>query len=443
VIHQKIFFALLAVTLLCISPAQAENSSTLLLLLLPRHATSGWGATFPSQKDRPDRSWLDQFTGITPIEVTSTLEAALQQCPQGACVVSVNKLRLDKTFYLSRSNTKIVGLPGNTLTFADAGGGSFIELETGVHDIWIQRIDFDGQAHDYGSNAVFGILVNGENINNIAISNNHIHHLYSNEDAHGTAVYGTGNSESTAITNVIVEGNTIENMRTGSSESIAINGNVKNWEITGNLLRHINNIAIDAIGGEGTAPVKTLNGRVLPGDLDAARYGFIEHNTVTDMSTLTNPAYGSEHSWAGAIYVDGAHHLLIADNQVTDAEWAYDIGAENCVKSRHILLQNNQASASYYGDFYVGGYAAGGFEDNPRINCDPRTSQDEQEGHGNVEYVTAKNNAFTTPSGTTHFIRTIETGNRIRKTIIIHPGFAPQHPDGNVTGDENSIRVTE
>ena len=37
-------------------------------------------------------------------------------------------------------------------------------------------------------------------------------------------------------------------MRTGSSESIVINGNVQRWEISDNRVVNVNNIAIDAIG---------------------------------------------------------------------------------------------------------------------------------------------------------------------------------------------------
>ncbi len=424
--------------------AFARDSGSLLLLLLPHKAPTGWGATFPGQQDRPNRSWLDQFSAIQPIKATTTLDAALDQCPDsGACVIEVGNLRLSQTFYLTRSNTQLIGLPGNTITFADADGGSFIELESNVHDICIRGLNLDGQDHQYGSKSIFGILVNGENMNNIAILNTHIHHLSSDNDAHGIGVYGTGNQEDKAVTNIIIDHNTINDMRTGSSESIAINGNVKNWEITNNTISHVNNIAIDAIGGEGTSPVQVVNGRALPGKWDAARYGFIENNTIVDMTTLTNPAYDNKHSWAGAVYVDGAHHLLISGNEVTSAEWAYDIGAENCVKPRHIVLRNNLAAKSYYGDMYIGGYAAGGFEENTAIQCNPLISVDDNEGHGYVLNVTIKENSFTTPTGSPHFVSTIETGYRIRNTIIIHPNFAAQHPDGNVNGDDNSIRTQE
>ena len=418
----------------------ANDAGTLLLLLTPRIHSTTWGSSPLGAQDRPDHIWLNQFANAQPHPLTDP-DSPETPCPQtGPCVLTIDQLQLSDTVYISRPHTKLLGKPGNRITFANNSGGSFIELESGIHDVVLENLNIDGEGRNYQSNSIFGIMVNGENINRIAIKNNHIHHLHSNDDAHGIAVYGTGNTESKAVRNVIVDQNTVDHMRTGSSESIAINGNVKKWEVTNNNITHVNNIAIDAIGGEGTSKPVTVSGRTLPGPFDAARYGFIENNTVTDMSTLTNPSYGSEHSWAGGIYVDGAHHLLISGNNVTGSEWAYDIGAENCVKPRHILLQNNRASSSYYGDFYIGGYARKGFEEDITIECDPRKSIDDNEGHGYVFNVTVKNNSFTTHSSP-HFVHTIELGNRIRKTLIIHPDVVPQHTDGVVTGDENSIRT--
>ena len=421
----------------------ANGADALLLLLTPRIYPTTWGSSPPGPQDRPDHTWLNQFANAQPHPLT-TPDPPETPCPQtGPCVLTIDQLQLSGTMYISRSHTKLIGKPGNRITFANNSGGSFIELESGIHDVVLENLNIDGESRNYRSNSIFGIMVNGENINRIAIKKNHIHHLHSNNDAHAVAVYGIGDTESNAVRNVIIDQNTVDHMRTGSSESIAMNGNVKNWEVTNNTISHVNNIAIDAIGGEGTSEPVAVSGRTLPGVFDAARYGFIENNTVTDMSTRTNPSYGNKHSWAGAIYVDGGHHLLISGNNVTGSEWAYDIGAENCVKPRHILLQNNRASSSYYGDFYIGGYAKKGFEEDQTIECDPRKSIDDNEGHGYVLNVTVKNNSFVTPSTSPHFVHTIELGNRIRKTVIIHPGVAPQHTDGVVTGDENSIRIRE
>lgn len=424
----------------------ASIIATINLLLLDEKETNEearWGVTPLNASHRPEHDWLTHFNGVTPIPVTSTIENAVNLCASGAyCVIEIDKLELTDTYYFNRSRTKLIGKVNNRISYLVGAGnsGALFEIETGTEEVVIENLQLDGESTHYGADPVAGIIVYGKDINKVALLGNHIHHLHSDDSANAIAIYGTGDTEANAIQNVIIDANIVEDMRTGSSESIVVNGNVKHWEITNNQVTRINNIAIDAIGGEGTSPVQRVNGKTFPGELDAARYGFIEGNTVTDMTTLNNPAYNSQHSWAGAIYIDGARLIYITNNTVNKAEWAYDIGAENCVSTRDILLENNTASDSYYGDFIIGGYAENGFQDYPTIECDPNKSIDEDEGHGNVDNITVKNNQFTTLSPR---INVVELSNRIRQTILIHEGIAAQHPDGVVTGDQSSIRIVE
>ena len=88
-----------------------DLSSILPLLLLNQPAVSdNWGASPPGASDRPDHTWLDQFTNITPIPVTTTVDAALVQCPQvpTACVLEIDQLQLNQTIYLDRPHTKLL-----------------------------------------------------------------------------------------------------------------------------------------------------------------------------------------------------------------------------------------------------------------------------------------------------------------------------------------------
>jgi hypothetical protein len=214
------------------------------------------------------------------------------------------------------------------------------------------------------------------------------------------------------------------------------------WEIKNNTIQNINNIAIDAIGGEGTSATRKKRGRVLPGSLDAARYGFIEDNIVRNMSTAGNPAYDNEESWAAAIYIDGAHHIKIANNSVENASWAYMLGAENCVTTRHITMTENSATGSTYGDLYVGGYTKKGFKRDKSINCNPKTSQDENEGHGYIKNITIKNNQLKS-SPTSESLVTIEY--RTTHAIIAEPTVEAVNAEGNGSArkDNNAIRITE
>jgi hypothetical protein len=285
--------------------------------------------------------------------------------------------------------------------------------------------------------------VDGKSIKNIAILNNKIHNFDSNENAHGIAVYGTGITNAKAISHVIIEGNSVYEMRTGSSESIVVNGNVKKWEIKSNDVYDINNIAIDAIGGEGTSPSRmNSDGRVLPGKVDAARYGFIEDNFVENMHTTDNPAYGRKESWAAAIYIDGGHHIQLKDNVVVNSAWGYEVGAENCLVSRQITMTGNSAEESYYGDLLLGGYAQRGFLKDKSINCNPNNTRDANEGHGYVRYLTIKENLFNSSATA---LDPITLQYRTTHAIIVEPGVEAVNETGNgsARNDENAVRITE
>lgn len=57
-----------------------------------------------------------------------------------------------------------------------------------------------------------------------------------------------------------------------------VNGNVYRWLISNNYVHDVNNISIDAIGGEGT--LQSVSSATAPLTNEAARAGFIEYNTV-------------------------------------------------------------------------------------------------------------------------------------------------------------------
>jgi Ca2+-binding RTX toxin-like protein len=417
-----------------------ESNTTTSSCEIYQEYTNDWGASMDNYQ-HPDRVWLEQFNKIVPIVVTTTIDDALSQCISGFyCVLEIDKLLLDGTVFINRPKTKLLGKSGNKITLSSSHKNAFFEIESGADQVVIEGLNLDGESRDFKNNEVFGIVIYGENINQVAIINNNIHHLFSNKNAHGIAAYGTGDTEESAIRNLIIDNNYIHDMKTGSSENIVVNGNVAYWEIVNNQIKQVNNIGIDAIGGEGTSPVQNIDGRVLPGKLDAARYGYIQNNSIENMSTVSNPAYGNVHSWAAAIYIDGARNIQVVNNSVNDSEWGFEIGAENCLQSSNIFLTNNISSGSYYGDLVIGGYAHIGYLDDTNINCNPLATDDSDEGHGYVENITVKSNHFNTETGNADNI-TLQY--RIRQSIIIHPGITEQNPDGNVSGDENSIRITE
>jgi len=160
------------------------------------------------------------------------------------------------------------------------------------------------------------------------------------------------------------------------------------------------------------------------------------------MSTLDNPAYGRERSWAGAIYVDGARDIAITGNKVDGAPWAYDIGAENCITAENITLRNNTASNSHFGDLRLGGYTETGYLADPSINCDPLNTEDANEGHGYVRRLTIAQNRFRSQSTA---LPQILVEYRTTESIVAEPGVNSEPGIGNglAVGDGNAIRTTE
>ena len=97
-----------------------------------------------------------------------------------------------------------------------------------------------------------GIRIEGA-AHHIKLLNNYIHHIESESpvdaellgaDAHGIAVYG---DSLTPISRLLIEGNKLAYLTLGSSEALALNGNVDGFTVTHNLIHNVNNIAIAAI----------------------------------------------------------------------------------------------------------------------------------------------------------------------------------------------------
>lgn len=196
-----------------------------------------------------------------------------------------------------------------------------------------------------------GIRIVGTS-HHIEIRNNKIHHIEHNRtsasgtDAHGIAVHGT--SGTTALDQIIIDGNQLYNLKLGSSEALVINGNVTNWQVTNNIIHDVNNIGIDAIGAEGTAPAN-----------DQARDGLIAYNDVYNINTAGNVAYGNERS-GGCIYVDGGTQITIEYNKAHNCNIGVEIASEWPGKSTSfVTIRNNFIYNNTDAGIAMGGYDTG------------------------------------------------------------------------------------
>ena len=200
-----------------------------------------------------------------------------------------------------------------------------------------------------------GISIRGAG-SHIEILKNNVHHIeqtFPGRDAPGSggngfgiAVYGT--DAKTPITDLVIDGNGVHHLKTGSSESLVVNGNVTNFRITHNVVHDNNNIGIDVIGFEHTAPDPAV---------DQARDGVVSNNLVYNITSRGNPAYRDDESSDG-IYVDGGTRILIEQNVMHDVDFGIELASEHRDRATsYITARNNLIYHSHTAGVSLGGYA--------------------------------------------------------------------------------------
>src|SRR5580698_6098641 len=165
-----------------------------------------------------------------------------------------------------------------------------------------------------------GVWITGSGTG-IQILNNRVHDITTkaeaNGNAFGIAVYG---SSKTPITQLVISGYEVYDLKTGESESVNVDGNVTYFKITNNLVHDNDNIGIDAIGYEGVGPV----------GYDEAMYGEISGNTIYNISGITNPGEGNGYD-ADGLYCDGCAYVTIERNVIIQADYGIETTSENQV----------------------------------------------------------------------------------------------------------------
>ena len=194
-----------------------------------------------------------------------------------------------------------------------------------------------------------GIWVTGSGTG-VQLLNNSVHNITTkserNGNAFGIAVYGTS---STPITQITISGNQLYNMKTGNSETMNVDGNVTYFTISNNLVHDNDNIGIDAIGFEGVGPSGS----------DQAKYGLVTGNTVYNITSYGNPAYGKQYA-ADGLYCDGCAYTIFERNTV----YATDLNMEAASEHKghnasYVTIRNNLFFNANAVGVSIGGYASG------------------------------------------------------------------------------------
>jgi hypothetical protein len=214
--------------------------------------------------------------------------------------------------------------PGETAIIDGAGltpsGVQGLINITNQSYLTISGFEIRNYTTDNSSVTPSGIWITGYGAG-VKILNNRVHHITTTSEANGNAfgisVYGTSKAP---ITQLVINGNEVHNLKTGQSESVNVDGNVTHFSITNNLIHDNDNIGIDAIGYEGVGPV----------GYDEAMYGEISGNTVYNISGIANAGEGDEYD-ADGLYCDGCAYVTFERNVIFQVDYGIETTSENQV----------------------------------------------------------------------------------------------------------------
>ena len=335
----------------------------LIVLCLILAGTTAWALTTRSSDSAASAFWVapdgDDDASGSRDEPWATLQHAVDESTPGTTVY------LRGGMYEQQLDVSRSGEPGNPISVVAEPGeqpvldGSGLDVPPGQsamvgidgqHDVAIEGLEITGYRSDVNGDVPIGVFVTGES-SDIELKGLEIHDLgttydgRNGGDAHGIAVYGT--SPSSAVSGLTIVDNDLYDLTLGSSEALVLNGNVKDFLVEGNRVHDTNNIGIDVIGFEGTAPDPTV---------DQARDGVIRGNEVWNVDSKGNPAYGNDRN-ADGIYVDGGRDVLIEGNVVHDVNIGIELASEHADRAtRNILVRNNVVYDTTAIGIAIGGY---------------------------------------------------------------------------------------
>jgi hypothetical protein len=291
-------------------------------------------------------------------------------------------------------------LDGSAPTRLSAGGDDcgLFTVENQSYVV-IQGFELRNFTTSHTTESPAGILVRGTG-SHIQILNNHIHDVTTTasdspskmaSSAFGIAVKGTALTN--ALTDITIDGNELDHLKTGASESMTINGNIDGFTVTNNRVHDNNNIGIDCIGHEGVNG--SPEGNTDPND--AARNGVVSGNTVYNISSYGNPAYGTVYA-ADGIYVDGGNHIVIERNVVHDTDINVEVASEwPGNTASYVTVRNNLIYNALACGISIGGYDSrrGGTDHCDFVNNTLYSNDTRDQGCGElqIQYF-ATNNRF-------------------------------------------------
>jgi hypothetical protein len=281
---------------------------------------------------------------------------------------AANSVRAGATVYVEGGvYNESVGFPAsgtsaNPITFTNYPGQNAVIDGTGlavsgtqgliniVNQSYVTVSGFEIRNYTTGNANVTpaGIWVTGSG-SGVKLLHNKVHNITTKVEATGNAfgiaVYGTS---TTPITNLTISGNQVYSLKTGSSESVNVDGNVTHFAITNNVVHDNDNIGIDAIGFEDG---------VGPAGFNQAKYGLVSGNRVYNITSIKNPAYRNSPYSANGLYCDGCAYVVFERNTVHNCDINMEAASEHKGHdSSYVTIRNNLFYDANAVGVTIGGY---------------------------------------------------------------------------------------
>jgi parallel beta-helix repeat protein len=270
-------------------------------------------------------------------------------------ILSAKSGTAEAPIVIQADQSETAAIDGSTLTVPTGGRAGLVVMENCNH-VHLRGLEVRNFETTAAARTPAGIQIEGSG-SGLKVLDCKVHHIrQSNTTASangfGIAVYGTS---TTPIDGLVLDGNEVHDLRTGQSESLVLNGNVTNFTVSRNHVHDCNNIGIDLIGYEGSAPAA----------VDRARDGVVRENLVHGIDSAYNPGYGGNFTTGGGersaagIYIDGGTNITVERNRVYGCNFGIELASEDAagftenIRLRNNLLHHNQAAG-----LIMGGYDA-------------------------------------------------------------------------------------
>lgn len=278
-----------------------------------------------------------------------TLQYGLNQLQPGQTLYALSGVYNEK-ITLPRSGTeemplRLMAAPGAKPVIDGSSVKGEALVEIGDKDYF--RLEGFELRNNGGQAYPVGVLILG-GARHVSVVGNVIHDIHTNVDpaisdnSAASAILVEGDNPAEAVTDLLIEANTVYDCTLGRGEAISVSKNVDGFVIKNNSVSRVTNIGIDAAGFHGSFSGDPL--------LNQARNGVIAGNTVSGARSLY------ETGDASGIYVDGAKNVLVENNRVFDCDYGLTVGCEVAGRSasdiivrQNVIYQNDKSGLSIGG----------------------------------------------------------------------------------------------